>query len=623
MLNNFQFQRYITSIAHNNGLKVEWTDEKQPRTNGTTIFIPKGKATDTDKEWKERLYYAVHEAGGHQRFSDMKMWQEKGIDATTSLLGLLWNVLEDHRVDYLNACEFEGDRTLANEIQGNLAQGIIDNARKNKGTLAANPEAMQKIDDAFPALDMLAQAHSDVFPAFDGIKGKFAEFLGTKGKERNAKMEKGDYLDCLRDIRDISNPEKGTAATYDLAKRIFKEVYDLDPEAEEERCKKEKQKGEGKDKQEGEGEDGEDGEGEGEGKPGDKEKEGEGKAKPGEGKEGEDEKKEKRIKVNYKDLVSHVNEDDRGKVSQTSMEYEGHDYNSKTYTPVPFSDYCTFNFPRGTQEGPKGNDRHESKNVLSESFRGADFIVEPCMTARENFSNDVRQRLQVRSRSRWEYAKKQGKLHRPSLHKVLIKDAPGYNERVFKNKVVSDTLDIAVTVLIDTSGSMGRHKYTPAAVAACMLNESLGNVLHIPLEIVGFTEWGSTPVNFVYREHGTKLLGREQLVDYLKRGGGGMSNNADGDSIVWVYNRLLQQKNKRKLLIVLSDGSPAYSGTRGDIHWYTKEVVSRIEREKRVEVYGIGIMDASVKYYYKDHQVLDDVNKLEETLLTLIDRKLT
>jgi cobaltochelatase CobT len=99
-----------------------------------------------------------------------------------------------------------------------------------------------------------------------------------------------------------------------------------------------------------------------------------------------------------------------------------------------------------------------------------------------------------------------------------------------------------------------------------------------------------------------------------------LRNNPDGDAILWSFDRLRQSRAKRKLLIVASDGSPACD-RGGDIDWYTREVVKKIENETPIQIVGIGIMDNNVTRIYKEHYVIHDAAELEKALLTLIDKK--
>ena len=50
----------------------------------------------------------------------------------------------------------------------------------------------------------------------------------------------------------------------------------------------------------------------------------------------------------------------------------------------------------------------------------------------------------------------------------------------------SKILDAAITLLVDTSGSMFGSKMYNATEAALLMNASMSEALHIPVEILGF-----------------------------------------------------------------------------------------------------------------------------------------
>ena len=97
-----------------------------------------------------------------------------------------------------------------------------------------------------------------------------------------------------------------------------------------------------------------------------------------------------------------------------------------------------------------------------------------------------------------------------------------------------------------------------------------------------------------------------------------MSGNSDGESIMWAGERLLARKERKKIMIVLSDGQPAGSGGRG-IYDFTHRVVK--ELEKVIDVHGIGIHSSSVKRYYKSNEVIHDTEALEKAILSVLKNK--
>jgi cobaltochelatase CobT len=83
----------------------------------------------------------------------------------------------------------------------------------------------------------------------------------------------------------------------------------------------------------------------------------------------------------------------------------------------------------------------------------------------------------------------------------------------------------------------------------------------------------------------------------------------DGEAVDWACVRLRQRPEARKLLLVISDGSPMDSATHlaNDAHYldhHLRDVVARQEQRGDIEIAGIGVgLDLS-PYYSRSH-VLD------------------
>ncbi len=83
----------------------------------------------------------------------------------------------------------------------------------------------------------------------------------------------------------------------------------------------------------------------------------------------------------------------------------------------------------------------------------------------------------------------------------------------------------------------------------------------------------------------------------------------DGEAVDWACARLLSRAEERKLLLVISDGSPMDGATQlaNDTHYldhHLREVVSRHEQAGQVEIGAIGVgLDLSP--YYLHSQVID------------------
>ena len=118
--------------------------------------------------------------------------------------------------------------------------------------------------------------------------------------------------------------------------------------------------------------------------------------------------------------------------------------------------------------------------------------------------------------------------------------------------------------------------------------------LGVDYELMSFTDVAVSRIN-IFKKFGQKVS-EHRLMDSLIDAGQFKHNNADGEAILYAYSRLIQQKTARKVLIVLSDGQPA--SRRGDCKYHTQEVIKQVEKEGKVEIYGVGIMHNGVENFY-------------------------
>jgi cobalamin biosynthesis protein CobT len=419
--------------------------------------------------------------------------------------------------------------------------------------------------------------------------------MSTQGHAVYDKLKAADYADVLRNIRLIIDKHEGTKATGDLAERIVREVFDADPEKMKQpagssggKGKGKGEKGEGKDKAKAKGESGEDEGGDGEGM---------------------------RDKLETIDCEGAMLMPYSGHVARGEG-VNAHNYScpkGRVYTPDPYDAIAQHNFCTG-----------ESKNLsmsIDSDYKAVYMSkIAPLAAHTSSLANNVRTQLQIISRDRWEYGKKKGKLNNASLYRVGMKDAKGLNERLFKQRIQNNTLDVCVQVLVDASGSMSGTKYTNAAAAASILNDVIGQTLHIPLEILAFTELDATTM-FIMKEF-DKPITRDRMVDaFSVVGSNYLSDNVDGESLVYGFERIRPRKEKRKLMIVLSDGSPCGGYHKGNVDTHTRRVIKAIETSP-VELIGVGLTYDGVKHFYKKWSVIHSANAIEESLLSLISNNI-
>jgi cobalamin biosynthesis protein CobT len=254
---------------------------------------------------------------------------------------------------------------------------------------------------------------------------------------------------------------------------------------------------------------------------------------------------------------------------------------------------------------------------------------------------DLQRAIAARSQAIWTGGHRRGQLHGASLARVLTG-----REDVFRQKQVSRTKDVAVSLLVDGSGSMWQHgKIKVASYAAYALSAVLDNI-GITNEVLAFStnEFSYGTLKAMSEEasqhrlrysRGAALEIRilksfaERMTPIVRRrfallsqGDAMMQENVDGESVQIANHRLQQQRATRKVMMVLSDGMPAVNGHRAPIlAKHLKEVVKQIEK-RGTDVVALGILDPSVKQFYDRALVLNSVEELPSLVMKELHRLL-
>ncbi len=233
-----------------------------------------------------------------------------------------------------------------------------------------------------------------------------------------------------------------------------------------------------------------------------------------------------------------------------------------------------------------------------------------------------------------------GRLNSAGLHRLSVGDA-----RVFKRREEIRAKDTAVSLLSDCSGSMKGAPMATALSAAYALASVLERC-NIPSECMGFTTasmWGGDSVLTKARiEQFTADLQREvqksgvsfnrtfpiympifkefherinaevkKRFAYQRKFQPFMGGNIDGESLEYAAIRLSKRPEKRKVIIVLSDGFPA--GAQGDDE-HLKLMVEQLTRQG-FDLVGIGIKSAAVARFYDNFLILNSVEELPKAVM--------
>jgi len=235
-------------------------------------------------------------------------------------------------------------------------------------------------------------------------------------------------------------------------------------------------------------------------------------------------------------------------------------------------------------------------------------------------SKKVQKYLVSMSQVRSQVGLKSGSLCDSQIYRMYSEVEP----RMFKRKQASTLKkDIAIAIMVDMSGSMEGSKYRTACSCAIATQEVLC-AIGVPNELSGFTTYKEDyPTCMLYKKYSERSVARDIMIQRVQRGDI-FHYNADGESILFVAQRLAKRPERQKVLIVLSDGSPAFGGaTRyGQGDTYLKDVLNLIESSRGIDVLGVGIQDTSVKSYYKRCSVVNNLTDLEGVLMGLLKEKL-
>jgi cobalamin biosynthesis protein CobT len=221
-----------------------------------------------------------------------------------------------------------------------------------------------------------------------------------------------------------------------------------------------------------------------------------------------------------------------------------------------------------------------------------------------------------------------GDLDAASLHGLRFGE-----KRVFADVKGGENLDLAVSILVDLSGSMGIGTLPGSAAyyakMACIALAETFDGLGIPFEIIGFHNNGArglgpsmplagsegavrTPFDFlVFKGYSERLRSCRSRFVYMT----GYYDNADGEAVWEVALRLAARPEARKLYFVISDGEPMCRGLDPSaLNGHLRSVVKRITAAG-IDVLGIGADTNAVEKFYNartgaQNVVVRDLNTL-------------
>jgi cobaltochelatase CobT len=205
--------------------------------------------------------------------------------------------------------------------------------------------------------------------------------------------------------------------------------------------------------------------------------------------------------------------------------------------------------------------------------------------------------------------------------------------------VLEDTL---ISLLIDHSGSMRGQRMCLAAGAVRMASDLLDG-LRVKHDVLGFTTvrwkggwsrkkwlWSGRPPNpgrlndllhIIYCSAGERLnLHHFAAIVHPEL----LKENLDGEAIQWAASRLRKRAERRKCIIVLSDGAPVDDSTLQEngaayLDNHLRTVIKDITQDGDVLLSAIGI-NYGVKDYYPRSIMISTPDDLGASVLQLVEQ---
>ncbi len=257
--------------------------------------------------------------------------------------------------------------------------------------------------------------------------------------------------------------------------------------------------------------------------------------------------------------------------------------------------------------------------------------LDPLKGAVGRLANKLQRRLLAQQNRSWEFDLDEGILDAGRLARVIANPTVPL---AYKQEKDTEFRDTVVTLLLDNSGSMRGRPISIAAICADVLARTLERC-NVKVEILGFTTraWKGGQAREKWLQDGRPQMpgrlndlrhiiyksadapwrrSRANLGLMMKEGL--LKENIDGEALEWAHRRMVNRREARKILMVISDGAPVDDSTlsvnpANFLEKHLRDVIAMVERRDAVELIAIGIGHDVTRYY--EHAVtITDVEQL-------------
>jgi cobaltochelatase CobT len=242
-------------------------------------------------------------------------------------------------------------------------------------------------------------------------------------------------------------------------------------------------------------------------------------------------------------------------------------------------------------------------------------------------ANKLQRKLMAQQSRAWDFDLEEGMLDTARLTRVVIDPLHALSFKQERDATFKDTV---VTLLLDNSGSMRGRPIMVAACCADILARTLERC-GVKVEILGFTTkawkggqareaWlaAGKPANpgrlndlrhIIYKSADAPWRRAKRSLALMMREGL-LKENIDGEALAWAHRRLLARPERRRILMMISDGAPVDDSTlsvnTGNyLELHLRQVIEEIETRSPVELIAIGIGHDVTRYYRRAVTITD------------------
>jgi len=260
-----------------------------------------------------------------------------------------------------------------------------------------------------------------------------------------------------------------------------------------------------------------------------------------------------------------------------------------------------------------------------------------------NISNRLTGKLKRKLLSKknvfYEYNKIDGIIDRKKISKIILNPLSENNYVTINQDQYQDTV---ISLLLDNSGSM---RGTPIIMSAmvCEIIARIMEKFNIKTEILGFTtcDWrggksrklweaSGKPANpgrlsdlrHIIYKNANQSFKKSKINLGLMLKEGILKENIDGEALIWAKDRLVARGEQRKIIMVISDGTPVDDSTNSNndhpiLSDHLHQVIAKLEKHSDVEIAAIGI-GHNISDYYHNSIMISNIDELGDVMIDKI-----